>query len=126
MKAKTAKNKKGAGRPFTLTKAQTLAAIAGSSGIIANVCRRAKVTRVCAIAAIERYAPETTKAMNDARNAFIDMAEQQLTKQVKKSEQWAVKFTLATLGKKRGYTERVEHTGADGEPLSVEVEIVKK
>lgn len=36
---------------------------------------------------------------------------------VKDREAWAICFYLKTRGKKLGFTERVEHTGADGAPL---------
>ena len=38
---------------------------------------------------------------------------------VLEGEAWAIAFALKTLGKKRGYVERIEQTGADGERLAV-------
>lgn len=43
-----------------------------------------------------------------AREEILDMAEAKLFKQVNEEKQWAIKYTLSTLGKKRGYVERIE------------------
>ena len=42
------------------------------------------------------------------RESFVDLAETELVKKVKKGSDWAVKYTLSTLGKKRGFTERTD------------------
>lgn len=38
-----------------------------------------------------------------------------------KPEAWAICFVLKTLGKKQGWTERVEHTGKDGGPMEFDL-----
>lgn len=80
---------------------------------------------------------EFAKALEDSRERFLDLAESNLRKLVagvpaietdengnKKFAGWvekpsetAIIFTLKTRGKKRGYVERSEVTGADGEPI---------
>ena len=42
---------------------------------------------------------------------------------VKKGEAWAICFHLKCKGKERGYVERVERTGKDGEPMKIETQI---
>lgn len=62
------------------------------------------------------------KAVQDEeRGRFLDVGELKLKEAVMRGEPWAVKFLLSTLGKNRGYTERHEHTGVDGDPVAVEV-----
>jgi len=51
------------------------------------------------------------EVMAEARNMFIDLAEARLIESVANSDDWAVKFTLETLGKGRGYTK--EHIPED-------------
>jgi predicted transcriptional regulator len=63
------------------------------------------------------------KAVDDAitgkRHELVDLAENGLRKAVEKDEPWAIAFTLKTLGKDQGFSERTEVTGPDGRPLSI-------
>lgn len=52
-------------------------------------------------------------------NEMVDIAEQGLRDALKKKDAWAIKYTLSTKGKHRGYVERQEVTGADGGPVVV-------
>ena len=54
------------------------------------------------------------------------MAESQLHKQILDNSVPATIFYLKTKGKKRGYIERQEITGADGVPTNFQVEIIDK
>ncbi len=60
------------------------------------------------------------EAFADKRGELVDLAEMGLRGAVLRGEAWAVAFTLRTLGKDEGYTERQEHTGKDGGPIGVE------
>ena len=57
------------------------------------------------------------EVLEDQREEFLDIAEASLKRKVIDGEGWAVCFTLKTLGKSRGYVERKELTGANGERL---------
>ena len=57
------------------------------------------------------------EAVEDSRGELIDISEQKLRQAVLNGEPWAVALVLKTLGKKRGYVERTELTGADGAEL---------
>ena len=59
------------------------------------------------------------QAVEDSRGELVDISEQKLRLAVMKGEPWAVALVLKTLGKKRGYVERQEVTGADGEALEI-------
>jgi len=60
----------------------------------------------CSRGTIRRYIslyPEVRRVYDEARNTFVDMAEVQLMAAVDEGEWPAVRFTLITLGKDRGY-----------------------
>ncbi len=52
---------------------------------------------------------------------MLDTAEVALWKGIQDGESWAVQFALRTIGRSRGYVERREHTGADGEPIEMNI-----
>jgi hypothetical protein len=64
---------------------------------------------------------ELQKILHEERNAVIDVAEGALQRAVLNGEGWAIAFTLKTIGKTRGYIERVEQeiTGKDGGPIEI-------
>lgn len=64
--------------------------------------------------------PELQELLRDIRGRFLDLAETALHQAVVKGEGWAVCFTLKTLGKERGYSERHEVATPPGQPLQVE------
>jgi hypothetical protein len=53
--------------------------------------------------------PAIRKAIRQARGRLLDTAEGRLKQAVERGEEWAVKLTLKTLGKKRGYSELRQH-----------------
>lgn len=61
--------------------------------------------------------PEIKEIIKAERGKIIDDAEEKLANAIKKGEAWAITLALKTIGKHRGYVERVEQTGADGAPL---------
>ena len=56
--------------------------------------------------------------VDDLSNVVLDFAESQLHKQIQAGNTTATIFYLKTKGKGRGYIERTEYTGKDGESLS--------
>jgi len=60
------------------------------------------------------------QAVAAARESMIDNAESALYKQILDGNITAIIFFLKTRGKKRGYVERQEVTGADGGPIEHE------
>lgn len=112
------------GRKPKHTKAGIMRAVRGCGGIYTNLAARLSVTRETAVKYI-REDEDLRLAFQQEREAMIDRAENKLADQIDSGEQWAVKFILATLGKNRGYTERHEVTGADGEPVDLTVTFVE-
>lgn len=60
------------------------------------------------------------EAIDIARDNLVDNAELRLREAINRGDAWAVAFTLRTIGKKRGYTERHEVTGAEGEAIKTQ------
>ena len=83
----------------------------------------AKVLR-CDRETIRRYC-KRWKAVEDAvkgkRCEMVDLAEMGLRGAVLRGESWALAFTLKTLGKNDGYTERQEISGPEGGPLDIKI-----
>jgi hypothetical protein len=65
---------------------------------------------------MRRY-PSVTAAVKRERERTKDIAELKLFEAIQAGEPWAIQFYLKTQGKTRGYVERQELTGADGEDL---------
>jgi len=59
------------------------------------------------------------RAIDDSRGETVDLAEQKLRAAVWRGDSWAVAFTLRTLGKARGYTERHEIGGPEGGAIPI-------
>ena len=64
--------------------------------------------------------------VKDIENIALDFAESQLHQQIGNNNTTATIFYLKTKGKKRGYIERQEITGADGIPNNFQIEIIDK
>jgi hypothetical protein len=63
--------------------------------------------------------PELWDDVEEARESLIDDAESELQKQMFKGNITALIFFLKTQGKTRGYVERQELTGKDGDDLAI-------
>lgn len=61
--------------------------------------------------------PAVAEAVQEAKEGTLDLAEGKLFTAISKGEAWAICFYLKTQGKQRGYTERHEVTGKDGEAI---------
>jgi len=83
-----------------------------------------RIGRTTFYAYCKRYAT-IQNALDAARARYdeglLDAAELKLYEAVESGEAWAIKYTLSTKGKARGYSERQEVTGADGGALTLDV-----
>ena len=104
------------GKKINYTKEQILQAIEKSDGIILNVANELNCSWDTARKYINKW-QETKRALNDATEAAIDRCESKLFEKIEAGDGQMIRFFLATKGKHRGYTERQELTGADGEPI---------
>ena len=103
-----------------LNKRNVEEALREMSGNIAAAARKLGVARLSIYRFIEKN-PSLVDVVNDYRQAMADNAESALNRAVINGEAWAVCFTLKTIGKTRGYVERMQQevTGRDGQPLEV-------
>jgi len=100
-----------------------LQALEKTLGVVTSACRAIGLGRTTFY---EYYKEESFKKQVDSiKDIAIDMAESQLHKQILGGNTAATIFYLKTIGKKRGYVERQEITGAEGLPTNVTVEIIR-
>lgn len=93
--------------------------VGDKNGNISAIARHFGVDR----ATIQRRVDESSglqTALASAREGMIDTAESRLYKAIKEGKTPELIFFLKTQGKRRGYVERQEVTGADGGPVKVE------
>ena len=102
-----------------------LEALEKSLGVVTAACRMVGVGRTTFYGWLKDDL-QFSKQVNDIQNITLDFAESQLHKQIKDGNTTATIFYLKTKGKKRGYVERQEITGADGMPNNFQIEIIDK
>ena len=98
-------------------------ALEKSLGVVTTACKQVGIGRTT----FYNYYNEDkqfAKKVDDIENVALDFAESQLHKQIQDGSTAATIFLLKTRGKKRGYVERQEITGADGIPKDVKIEII--
>ena len=100
------------------TPEQVAAAIHEARGIQSVAARRLGCSRETLRRYVNQFATVRT-AVEDARDGLLDFAESKLLKLIDDENITAIIFYLKTQGKKRGYVERVEQTGADGAAVQV-------
>lgn len=102
------------------TPEQVAAALKETRGMVYLAADRLGCSHVTIQNYVKRF-KVVEEAYNTQRGRLIDTAELALWKGVQEGEQWAVLFALRTLGKDRGFVERQEVTGKDGEPFSITI-----
>ena len=108
--------KKKMGKPQKFSAAQMAKAIARAKGFVSVVARELNVTPQTVRNYINRY-EMCKQAVNDAREAMTDIAEGKLAQNIVNNDSTSIIFYLKTQAKHRGYIERKELTGKDGEAL---------
>lgn len=88
-------------------------AIKTSEGNLSEAARRLECSRKTVHSYVNRFAT-VRDAYHEANESFLDEAEGQLRKAVKKGQLPAIMFALKTKGRNRGYVERQElqHEGS--------------
>ena len=103
-----------------VSKEQYIAAIHKSRGLLTAAADSLGVSRSALYDAAKRH-PEIQQAIEDARDRTTDLAEGKLFQKINEGDNTAIIFYLKTQGKKRGYVERQEVTGAEGGELTVRI-----
>jgi hypothetical protein len=91
-------------------------ALEKSLGVVTTACKQVGIGRTTFYEWLNND-PEFAKQVEEIQNVALDFAESQLHKQIGDGSTSATIFYLKTKGKKRGYIERQEITGAEGERL---------
>jgi hypothetical protein len=86
-------------------------------GNMAAVARKYGVGRTAVFMFVERH-PSLKEVVKECRESMKDDAESSLQRALLAGEPWAVCFFLKCQAKDRGYVERQEVTGKDGEELA--------
>ncbi len=102
-----------------------LKALEKSLGIVTVACKNSDVPRSTYYKWLNED-EDFALAVKEIENIALDFAESQLHKQISENSTPATIFYLKTKGKKRGYIERQEITGADGMPTNFQIEIIDK
>ena len=98
-------------------------AIVGSGGVISTIAKRMGCNWSTARKRIYE-SPRLLSLYNDERETILDMAESTIFNNIKNGDTQDAKWLLSRLGKNRGYAERREITGSDGNPAIKEIQIV--
>lgn len=107
-------------------KEDLLNALAQTSGIVSSACKAANVSRMT----YYRYYnedPDFREKADDVKELQKDFAESLILKKMKEGDTTMIIFYAKTQMKDRGYTERREITGKDGEDLirTKEIDLTK-
>jgi hypothetical protein len=97
-------------------------AVTGSAGIKTTIARRLKVHRHTVTHYLEVY-PEALEAYENEINEVGDMVEVTILEAIKAKDVETAKWYAKNKLKDRGYSERIEHSGADGAPIKFIVEV---
>ncbi len=103
-----------------MKQADVLKAIKGSGAVMSTIAKRLD----CAWYTARKYVNEweaTRQAYEDEEQMILDLAESKIYESINNGNTQDAKWLLATKGKKRGFTERHEITGADNEPIRIEI-----
>jgi predicted transcriptional regulator len=108
-----------------IKKESMIKALEQSLGIVTVACKKAEIPRSTFYKWLNED-EDFAREVKDIENIALDFAESQLHKQISENSTSATIFYLKTKGKKRGYIERQEITGADGVPTNFQIEIIDK
>ena len=111
------------GQPEKFTQQQVIAALKETRGLITLAAERLG----CVDDTVRRYVnkyPKVKQTVMQYRRRRVDVAELKLDGALANGEPWAIALVLKTLGKKRGYVERVEqeHSGRGGGAITVVID----
>lgn len=114
------KKKSLGGRPEKFSVKKVAQAIREAKGIKSVAARRLGCSYMTLMRYVNKY-PTVAKALEEAREELIDLAEGKLLERIQSGDMGAIKFFLQTQAKHRGYVvgQEVMHRG--GEQLDVTV-----
>jgi len=101
-----------------IRKKAMIEALESSLGIITTACKEVGINRQTHYNWLAGD-PIYNQAVADIQEMALDFAESKLHSQIRNDDTTAIIFYLKTKAKKRGYIERTELSGPDGEPLTI-------
>lgn len=99
-------------------KKRVLEALEEAHGIVSIACKNAGIGRT-SFYNWKNDDSEFAAAVEEVNESAIDHVEGKLFNRIDDKDTTAIIFFLKTRAKKRGYVERQEHTGPDGESLFI-------
>jgi len=99
-----------------------LEALEKALGVVTTACRQAGVGRTTYYEYLKDK--DFKKQVEEIQDVALDFAESQLHQQIQDGNTAATIFLLKTKGKKRGFVERQEITGAEGLPNDITIKII--
>lgn len=109
-------------RTKSYTAEQMITAIKQNNGILAKAAQSIGCARSTVSKYIEDYAT-VRAAYEEANETNIDFVESKLMQNIQAGDTTAIIFFLKTKAKGRGYVERQEITGADGDAVHVVMDV---
>ena len=109
----------------TLKKKAMIEALTKTLGVVTPACKQVGIARSTFDEWVKND-PEFKAEVQDVEDISLDFSESSLFRQIKNENTTATIFHLKTKGKKRGYIERQEITGVDGEPSAFKIEIIDR
>lgn len=104
-------------------KKATLEALEKSLGVVTTAVKQVGIARSTFYEWMKD--PEFKAEVDSIQDIALDFAESQLHQQIKGGNTAATIFYLKTKGKRRGYVERQEITGAEGLPNDIRINIIE-
>lgn len=104
------------------TAQRIITALKENKGLLTTAARKAGVSYTT----VKRYAaefPSVKDAVLEAKESMIDFTESKLFEKISRGDTACIIFYLKTQGKGRGYIERQELTGAEGQPIKYAYEL---
>ncbi|MEK0436041.1 MAG: hypothetical protein RLZZ530_1 [Pseudomonadota bacterium] len=99
-----------------IQKRAMIEALEKALGVVTTACKSVGISRSTHYLWMEND-PEYQKLVIDLQDVALDFAESRLFKSIEGGSDTATIFYLKTKGKRRGYVERQEITGADGKKV---------
>jgi hypothetical protein len=103
-----------------LTAASMIDAVERSRGFVSEACRLLRCSRKHFYAKLKDF-PTVQQALEDEREKRHDWVESKMLKGIEAEVPALIIFYLKTQCRDRGYSERVEVTGANGGPMTLEI-----
>jgi len=103
-----------------LSKQKVIQALKETKGAVYLAAARLKVSHTAIYDYVNKY-DDVREVKEFYTEELNDIAELKLRQAVQKGEPWSIKYQLSTQGKQRGYVERQEVTGKDGQEVTIKV-----